>query len=57
MQVQRPFFEYGFWWWYDPERKDWFVDCAPSIGYPKWWKPEWSLTKGGEIGEVSEKNG
>lgn len=33
---KKPFFEYGFWWWYDHARKDWFVGCAPSVGIPRW---------------------
>jgi hypothetical protein len=31
-----PFFENGFWWWYDPKRKGWYVGCSPGIGKPSW---------------------
>lgn len=38
MTNKHPFYEHGFWWWYDSERKDWFVGCSPCIGVPTWWK-------------------
>lgn len=33
---KKPFYEHGFWWWYDHARKDWFVGNAPVFGQPKW---------------------
>lgn len=39
---KRPFCQYGFWWWYDPERRDWFVGCSPAIGKPAWWKEKFN---------------
>ena len=35
-QKYRPYYQYGFWWWYNPTRKDWCVGCAPCIGRPPW---------------------
>lgn len=32
----KPVYEYGFWWWYDPTRKGWFIGCAPYYGPPSW---------------------
>lgn len=45
MTVQRPYFEHGFWWWFNPDKGDWFVGPAPSISYPKWWKYDWKLER------------
>jgi hypothetical protein len=35
-RVVRPRFEHGFWWWYDKNRKGWFIGCAPAFGTPRW---------------------
>lgn len=44
--VKRPFVQYGFWWWFNPELGDWLVGPSPAIGYPPWWKwKEWKLEK------------
>ena len=32
----RPYFERGFWWWFDPKRNGWFVGTAPQIQKPEW---------------------
>jgi hypothetical protein len=34
--VTSPYFSHGFWWWYDPNRKGWFVGPSPQIGTPSW---------------------
>lgn len=31
-----PKYEHGFWWWYDPVRKGWYVGTAPQIQKPSW---------------------
>ena len=31
-----PYFEHGFWWWYDPARGDWFIGPSPSVSKPGW---------------------
>jgi hypothetical protein len=31
-----PYFEHGFWWWFDPKRNGWFVGAAPQIQTPCW---------------------
>lgn len=33
-----PYLQYGFWWWWDPERKDWFIGPSPSVSTPPWVK-------------------
>lgn len=37
--TNKPFYEHGFWWWYDPVRKGWFTGCAPAFGPPAWAGP------------------
>ncbi len=32
----RPFFADGFWWWFDPARKGWYIGPSPSITTPSW---------------------
>jgi AAA domain len=32
----RPYFEHGFWWWFDPKRNGWFAGTAPQIQKPGW---------------------
>lgn len=27
-------YEFGFWWWYDHEIRDWRIGCAPSVQTP-----------------------
>jgi len=34
--ITKPQYEHGFWWWYDPTRRGWFIGCAPSFGRPSW---------------------
>ena len=34
--LTKPQYEHGFWWWYDPTRRGWFVGCAPAFGRPSW---------------------
>jgi len=34
--LTKPQYEHGFWWWYDPIRRGWFVGCAPAFGRPAW---------------------
>ncbi len=37
-QSFKPYFEHGFWHWYDPVRKGWYVGTAPQIQKPSWAK-------------------
>jgi hypothetical protein len=30
----QPFFEDGFWWWYDTTRKGWYTGPSPEISRP-----------------------
>lgn len=34
--TREPFHEHGFWWWYDPTRRGWYVGCNPAISRPSW---------------------
>lgn len=33
---KQPHYEYGFWWWFNHTRGDWFIGCAPYYGIPSW---------------------
>jgi hypothetical protein len=33
---KQPYYEHGFWWWFDGTRGDWFVGSAPYLGRPSW---------------------
>lgn len=38
--VKRPYFEFGFWWWWNPTRGDWFVGPSPQLSAPPSWAEE-----------------
>jgi hypothetical protein len=38
MDKTKVYLQYGFFWWWDKHRNDWFVGCAPAFGKPVWWK-------------------
>jgi hypothetical protein len=44
--TRHPFYEHGFWWWYDPARKDWFIGPSPAISTPAWVRKEDPLRLG-----------
>lgn len=34
--MHKPFDNEGFWWWYHPKLKRWYIGCAPQFGKPSW---------------------
>ena len=34
--MKKPFYENGFWYWWNPARNDWFAGCSPTVGKPAW---------------------
>ena len=34
--MNSPFYENGFWWWFDPIRKGWYIGPSPAIQKPSW---------------------
>ena len=32
--MNEPYFQYGFWWWYNPTKDGWFTGPSPQICRP-----------------------
>jgi hypothetical protein len=36
MISKQPFYEHGFWWWFDPATNDYRIGPSPQFQVPSW---------------------